>query len=58
MFGYEIWCEGTCYRSNYEGFDDECDAYAEADVLICDLIEEWNDSNYDFDDFEIIIKEL
>lgn len=58
MFGYEIWYEGNCIRSN-DGYETEEEAEEEARVDIADQINDWKlEGAYHGeteDDFEIRI---
>lgn len=63
MYGYEIWFDG-CVVAEENGdnaeFYTECEAQDDAENTVYCIISDYADNgeDCDFDDFEIIIKEL
>lgn len=55
MFKFIIWCEGNGWeQDDFESYDE---AYDGACEKIDDLLDDWQDELYSYDDFEIEIIE-
>lgn len=59
LYGYEIWFEGSVIREDKDTeFFTSTEAEAEATECIYSVMEEWNDNTIEFNDFEVVIREL